>query len=117
VAPAEDDCKEMPASIGEGGPFLNPWQISLGLSGLHTTKGCTNRRVRLFADSGQDTPRLESDFRTRGHNRWSLLPNVVSGIARSAIQSEPSLTKFPVRFHRAGSLGCRASSKVRKWHT
>ena len=43
---------------------LNSWPKGQQGPRFHTTSRCMDCRVRLFADSGQNTPRFESDFKT-----------------------------------------------------
>jgi hypothetical protein len=64
-----------PPSVTEGKALGEAlvWDGSNPLAGDATIK-CTPRRVRVFANSSQDTSGLESDFRTRGQHTLGKVP-------------------------------------------
>jgi hypothetical protein len=64
-----------PPSVTEGKALGEAlvWDGSNPLAGDATIK-CTPRRVRVFANSSQDTSGSESDFRTRGQHTLGKVP-------------------------------------------
>ena len=84
--------EKRPASVRESGPFSILGGCTQASRSMHTPR-LQGSRVGLFANSSQNTPGLESDFKTRGQRRregFARIHKAQSALQPSRAKHQPS---------------------------